>query len=89
MVESEVSRMKAYGLAYAASGVWLVLVCVRLSDYDWYHAISVGTWGFLIVEAVTMFPVLLSLLLADLYEKASGKRVETDKEDCEKTASRD
>ncbi len=73
MVESEVSRMKAYGLAYSASGVWLVLVCVWLSDYHWYKALSVGTWGFLTVEAMTMLPVLLSLFLAELSARASRK----------------
>ena len=66
--------MKAYGPAYAASGVWLVLVYVWLSDYDWYKALSVGTWGFVVVEAITMLPVLLFLLLAELGAKASGKK---------------
>ncbi|WP_372637841.1 hypothetical protein [Cohnella sp.] len=73
MVDSEVFRMKAYGLAYSASGIWLVVVCVWLSDYDWYQALSVGTWGFLTVEAITMLPVLLSLFLAELSAKASEK----------------
>ncbi len=66
--------MKAYGLAYAASAVWLALVYAVLSDYKWYRALSVGTWGFLIVEAITMLPVLLFLFLAELGRKASSKQ---------------
>jgi|GEM_PF-1601117 len=66
--------MKAYRLAYAASAAWLVLVYAVLSDYKWYRALSVGTWGFLIVEALTMLPVLLFLFLAELGRKASIKK---------------
>lgn len=66
--------MKAYLLAYSASAVWLVLVYASLSQYKWYRALSIGTWGFLTIEALTMLPVLLFLFLAELGRKASAKQ---------------
>ncbi|WP_169090925.1 hypothetical protein [Paenibacillus sp. PL91] len=57
--------MKAYIIASIISGIWLVVVYVFLSDYYWYQLIAVKTWGFLIVNAITLFPILLCMYIAD------------------------
>ncbi|WP_130613388.1 hypothetical protein [Cohnella abietis] len=51
--------------AYLCSIVWLIGVFSYLSDYTWYRLIATGTWGFIFVNAVTLFPVLLFLFIAD------------------------
>ncbi|MFC4596983.1 hypothetical protein [Cohnella hongkongensis] len=61
--------MQAYRLAYAASGVWLIALSVWLSDYRRYRALSIETWGFILVEALTLLPVFLVLILAELWRK--------------------
>jgi hypothetical protein len=57
--------MKATIIAYLFPATWLLIVYVFLSDYDWYQQIAIGTWGFLSVNAITLFPILLSLFMTD------------------------
>jgi len=57
--------LKAYIWAFIISGIWLVIVYAFLSDYQWYRMLAVGTWGFVLVNAITLFPVLICLFIAD------------------------
>ncbi|OBZ13766.1 MULTISPECIES: hypothetical protein [Bacillales] len=62
--------MKAYLCTYAISGIWLLIVFSFLSDYHWYQLIAAGTWGFVLVNAVTLLPVILCLFIADRLQPA-------------------
>jgi hypothetical membrane protein len=62
---------KACTIAYALSGIWLSLVSVFMSDYHWYRWISIGTWGFVLVDAIILAPVILVLLVADRFQSAN------------------
>ncbi|WP_054024414.1 hypothetical protein [Bacillus sp. FJAT-28004] len=57
--------MKAYIIASTFSAIWLIMVYMFLSDYYWYQRIAAGTWGFILVNSITLFPVLLCLFIAD------------------------
>ncbi|QMV40830.1 hypothetical protein [Cohnella cholangitidis] len=61
---------KACSIAYALSGIWLFLVYAWMSDYHWFRSLSIGTWGFLLVDAITLAPVILILLVADRFQPA-------------------
>jgi hypothetical protein len=65
--------MKPYAIAYLLSAVWLFLVNSYLSDYRWYRWVSVGTWGFIGVEAITLLPVLAFMFAADLFKRRGSK----------------
>ncbi|WP_141499601.1 hypothetical protein [Paenibacillus luteus] len=57
--------MKETIISYLFPASWIMLVYIFLSDYDWYQQIAIGTWGFLGVNALTLFPILLSLFITD------------------------
>ncbi|OME87793.1 hypothetical protein BK120_00200 [Paenibacillus sp. FSL A5-0031] len=57
--------MKAYIIVSTFSAVWIVMVYMFLSDYYWYQRIAAGTWGFILVNAITLIPVLLCFFIAD------------------------
>ncbi|WP_239618227.1 hypothetical protein [Cohnella mopanensis] len=59
---------KACAIAYALSGIWLYLVSVFMSDYQWFRWISISNWGFFLVDTITLVPVILVLLVADRFQ---------------------
>jgi len=66
--------MTGYWIAYGICVVWLLFLYANLSDYAWYRALSVGTWGFIVVESLTLLPIVFVLFLAELWRKRSSAK---------------
>ncbi|MNI15548.1 hypothetical protein D3C73_688480 [compost metagenome] len=58
-------KRKPYVYAYLLLGVWFGLVIAYLPDSEWYRMIAVKPWAFVVVNVITLFPVLVILFIAD------------------------
>lgn len=65
-------NVKAGAIAYLLSGAWLIIVTVYLSDYHRFRRFSLGTWGFILVDLITLAPVILALWIADRFQPAKS-----------------
>ncbi|MGO4548833.1 hypothetical protein AB4Z29_28990 [Paenibacillus sp. 2TAB23] len=72
--------MKKYIVSFIFSAMWFLLVFWFFSNYYWYRRIALESWGFIIVNLITLFPVLLVLYVADRMQPA-GKTVSDSKPD--------
>lgn len=61
--------MKTYVISFLFSAIWFFVVFVFFSDYGWYRKIVIGDWGFMIVNAITLFPMLIAFVIADKTSK--------------------
>ncbi|WP_138754313.1 hypothetical protein [Paenibacillus sinopodophylli] len=57
--------MKAYTFSFIFSAIWLIAVFHFFSDYYWYRLLAVEKWGFITVNVITLFPVIIALIIAD------------------------
>lgn len=65
--------MKAFIYSYLLCGIWLGLEIAYLRENEWHHMIAAKPWGFVVVNAITFFPILLILFVADrLRSRPSG-----------------
>lgn len=63
--------MKKYIAAFAFSAIWLLFVFWFFSNYYWYRRIAIERWGFIFVNVITLFPVLLVLFVTDRMQPAN------------------
>jgi len=66
--------MKFILISYLLSGTWVVLVAQTLPHNEWYLHIANNPWSFIVVNAVTLIPVIVVLFITDRLQAAAAQK---------------